>query len=259
MADETTSLPIIRTKLHRPPVPREHVHRPLLLEPLEQRRQRPLTLVSAPAGYGKSTLVSCWLDRCDCPIGWISLDQHDNDLLLFLTYFVAAVHTMFPDAVSEMMTLVNARTLPPLSVLAGSLANELDLIEEDFVLVLDDIHLIQEKSVYDLLTELLRHPPRPMHLVLVGRRDPSLPITSLRARDQVTEVRLFDLRFTTVETAAFLKTALGEQVHASDSKTGKISKAISYQFSAVGCVRCVHFHSLAGLDRAKVKGGNTCG
>jgi LuxR family maltose regulon positive regulatory protein len=131
---------------------------------------------------------------------------------LFLTYFLAAAQTMFPRAVNETTALVNAPTLPPLPVLAGSLANELDLIEQDFILVLDDIHHIQEKSVYDLIIELLRHPPRPMHLVLVGRLDPSLHITSLHARDQVTEVRLFDLRFNVQETAEFLTMALGEQV-----------------------------------------------
>jgi LuxR family maltose regulon positive regulatory protein len=118
------------------------VHRVRLVEWLEQGRQRPLTLVSAPAGYGKSTLASCWLEACDCPSAWVSLHEQDNDLRLFLTYFVAAVQTMFPHAVGETMALVNAPTLPPLSFLARSLANELDLIEQDFILVLDDIHCI---------------------------------------------------------------------------------------------------------------------
>jgi LuxR family maltose regulon positive regulatory protein len=124
------------------------------LERLEQNRQRPLTLVSAPAGYGKSTLVSSWLQECSSPHAWLSLDKNDNDLHLFLNYFLAAVQTMFPDAASETMTLVNTPILPPLSVLAGSLANELDLIEQDFILVLDDIHRIREKSVYKLLISI---------------------------------------------------------------------------------------------------------
>ena len=212
MAEEKTNIQILRTKLHRPRVPKDHVHRARLVERLEERRYRPLTLVSAPAGYGKSTVVSCWLERCDCPSGWVSLHEQDNDLRLFLTYFVAGVQTMFPHAVSETMALLNAPTLPPLSVLAASLTNELDLIEEDFILVLDDFHCIQDKSVHDLLTELLRQPPRPMHLVIVGRRDPSLPITSLHARGQVTEVRLFDLRFTAQEAAELLEVKLGKQI-----------------------------------------------
>ena len=212
MADETTTIPFIRTKLHRPPVPRDHVHRARLLERLEQRRYRPLTLVSAPAGYGKSTLVSCWLDRCDGPFAWLSLDEHDNDLRSFLTYFVTAVQTMFPDGVGKTMTLVNAPNLPPQMTLAASLANELDSLEQDFILVLDDIHLIQDKSVHDLLNILLRHSPRPMHLVLIGRRDPPLRISELRGRDRVTEIRTQDLSFTAVETAEFLKVAVEEQI-----------------------------------------------
>jgi len=219
MADETTTTNLIRTKLNRFPIPEGHVHRPRLLERLEQNRQRPLTLVSAPAGYGKSTLVSCWLQMCASPHAWLSLDKNDNDLHLFLSYFLAAIQTMFPHAVSETMTLVNSPTLPSLSVLAGSLVNELDLIEQDFILVLDDIHRIREKSVYKLLTELLRHPPRSMHLVLIGRRDPSLALASLRAREQVTEVRLFELRFTMEETAEFLQIAMGGKINEAQTAT----------------------------------------
>jgi LuxR family maltose regulon positive regulatory protein len=189
------------------------------LERLERNRQRPLTLVSAPAGYGKSTLVSCWLQACASSHAWLSLDKNDDDLHLFLNYFLAAVQTMFPDALSETMTLVNTPILPPLSILAGSLVNELDLIEQDFILVLDDIHRIREESVFNLLTELLRHPPRSMHLVLIGRRDPNLPIVSLRARKQVNEVRLFDLRFTMEETAEFLQIALGGKVDEAQTAT----------------------------------------
>jgi len=219
MADETTSPAIKRTKLHRFPIPEGHVHRPRLLERLEQNRQRPLTLVSTPAGYGKSTLVSCWLQECSSPHAWVSLDKNDNDLHLFLNYFLAAVQTMFPDAVSETMTLVNTPTLPPLSVLTGSLVNELDLIEQDFILVLDDIHRIREESVYKLLTELLRHPPPSMHLVLIGRRDPSLSLASLRAKKQVSEVRLLDLRFTMEETAEFLQIELGRKINEAQTAT----------------------------------------
>lgn len=212
MAKKTTIDTILRTKLYRPPVPRDYVHRPRLLEYLDQRRERPVTLVSAPAGYGKSVLISSWLETCDIPNAWLSLDEHENDLRQFLFYFLTAIQTLFPDAVSETTTLANASSLPPKSVLARSLSNELDAIERDFMIVLDDIHRIQEKSVYDLLTELLQHPPRPMHIVLIGRRDPNLPITSFRARNQISEVRLFDLRFTTDETATYLQTMLGEQI-----------------------------------------------
>ena len=95
MADETTTDPLITTKLHRPLADRIHVHRPHLLEWLDQRRSRPLTLVSAPAGYGKSVLIRSWLESCDIPNAWVSLDKNDNDLRTFTAYFVAAVKTLF--------------------------------------------------------------------------------------------------------------------------------------------------------------------
>jgi LuxR family maltose regulon positive regulatory protein len=212
MADETINSTILRTKFHRPPAPGDYVHRARLSEYLDQQLERPLTLVSAPAGYGKSTLVSCWLDSCDRPNTWISLDENDNDLRQFLSYFIAAVKTIFPNAVSATSTLVYAPTLPPLSTLVGTLANELDAIEQDFILVLDDIHCIQEQSVHHFLKDLLRHPPQPMHLVLIGRRDPSLSIAALRARSQLVEIRLQDLRFTAGETAAYLQQIMKKQI-----------------------------------------------
>ena len=159
-------------KLHRSPVLVDYVHRSQLLEQLQKGRKQPLALVTAPAGYGKSTLVSCSLETCGSPGAWLSLDEHDNDLRLILFYFLAAVQTISRGAGRESLALVNAWTPP---VLAGSLANELDRIEQDFILVLDDFQLIGDKSIHDLLDELLRHPPRPMHLVLVGCRDQFLP------------------------------------------------------------------------------------
>ena len=102
------SLPVIRTKLHRPPILAAHLHRKQLLDRLNQGRQRPLTLVSAPAGYGKSTLVSCWLESCDFPSAWVSLDEADNDLRLFLSYFVSAILKIFPAACSGTVTILNS-------------------------------------------------------------------------------------------------------------------------------------------------------
>ena len=181
MVGETTTDPLIRTKLHRPLVYRNHIQRPHLLERLEKNRQRPLTLVSAPAGYGKSTLVSEWLDTCDSPSAWLSLDKSDNELGMFLSYLLAAVEIIFPHAVSKTMTLVNGLTLPPLTTLAGTLVNELDRIEQSFILVLDDYHLIKKTPVNNLITETLKHPPQSLYLVIVGRSDPTLPISTLRA------------------------------------------------------------------------------
>ncbi|MGD8700652.1 MAG: LuxR C-terminal-related transcriptional regulator, partial [Gemmatimonadales bacterium] len=170
------------------------------------------TLVSAAAGYGKSTLVCGWLDGLDGRSAWLSLDESDNDLRGFLHYVVAAVQSVFPSAMRETEELLEAASLPPLSFIAGALINDLDELEEPFVLVLDDIHRINERSVNELLAELLTFPPRGFHLMLLGRRDPFLPIAKLRALDQVTEVRVDDLQFGADETASFLKNALRAEV-----------------------------------------------
>ena len=212
MAGEQTTDPVIRTKLHRPPVYRNHIQRPHLLERLEKNRQGPLTLVSAPVGCGKSTLVSNWLDSCDSPSAWLSLDKQDNDLGKFLSYLLAAVETIFPHAVSKTMTLVNALTLPPLSTLAGTLVNELDRIEQSFILVLDDYHLIKETAVNNMIAETLKHPPQFFHLVIVGRHDPGLPISTLRAQSKLAEIRTPDLRFSVAETETFLNQVMGIQI-----------------------------------------------
>ncbi|MFN2166694.1 MAG: transcriptional regulator, partial [Anaerolineae bacterium] len=191
---------LIQTKLHRPPLPVDLVLRPRLIEWLEQRRERPLTLVSAPAGYGKSTLISCWLRSADCPSAWLSLDEHDNALGGFLRYFLAAIQTIFPDALPETQALLQAPLLPQISTIAHLLINEIDQLGEPFLLVLDDFHVIEVQPIHDLLNELLLHPPRNLHLVLGTRMDPVLPLVSLRADGRMTEIRSQDLRFSPEET-----------------------------------------------------------
>jgi LuxR family maltose regulon positive regulatory protein len=212
METHNTNIPLLRTKLYRPPVPADHVHRSKLLEQLEKAPHRPLVLVSAPAGYGKTTLVSCWLDICDRPGAWLSLDENDSGLRQFLSYFVAAVRTLFPEAGRDTITLINARKLPSTRVLAHTMLNELDKIEQDFIVVLDDIHRIQGEVVQDFLSMILRHSSRFVQLVLVGRRDPIVPIASLRAKGLVTELRLRDLRFTADEAAEFFQGAVGPKL-----------------------------------------------
>ncbi len=213
MADSTgKNIEIIRTKLHFPLVPDDHIRRPRLLDMLDQQRQLPLILVSAPAGYGKSTLISCWLETVEHPSAWLSLDENDNDLRMFLIYFVKAVQKMFPDVGGKTLDLLEAPNLPPLSKLAATLVNELSGIEQPFVLALDDYQSIREQSVHDLLTELLRHPPPSMYLVLMGRRDPPLPFATYRAQGRLIEIGAPDLRFTVRETETFLQQALKREI-----------------------------------------------
>jgi len=204
---------LLQTKLYQPPVQVGLVPRPRLFDQLNAHwRDRPLTLISAPAGYGKSVLASMWLKSINSPSCWVSLDERDNDLRVFSAYLLAAVNKAFPDISLRSQTLLE--TANPLSahMLAGYLLNDLDQVKQPFILVLDDIHLIHEQSVIELLSELLKHPPRATHLVLISRQDPPIPIASLRAYRLITEIRLSDLRFTPAETAQLLEHILNRAV-----------------------------------------------
>jgi LuxR family maltose regulon positive regulatory protein len=173
---------------------------------------RPLTLVAAPAGYGKSVLVCSWLNTSERPCAWLSLDETIDDLGVFLTYFVAAIQTVFPTALGRTQALLSAISLPPIDVLSGSLINELDEIEHDFIMVLEDYHSIRKQEIHEFLTGLLQPPAKHMHLVLITRRDPPLHTGALLARHQMAAVRLSDLRFSTDETALFMQQALGSRL-----------------------------------------------
>ncbi|MFH1981351.1 MAG: LuxR C-terminal-related transcriptional regulator [Pseudomonadota bacterium] len=237
--------PIIRTKLHRPPVASDHVHRGELLNRLARQQHRPLTLVSAPAGYGKSTLVSCWLTACDDPSTWVSLDEHDSDLRGFLSYLIAAIQSVLPGACGEIMPKLGFERLPDVSAMAINLINELDRFEKPFILVLDDYHRIRDKKVHELIADLLRHPSAVMHLVLIGRRDPPLPLASLRAKGQMLEIRTRDLRFSLEETLIFLQQTTGAPV-------GSDVAAILEERTE-GWVTGLRLAALAMMDKKDVK------
>ena len=200
---------LLRTKLHRPVARGNFVCRPRLHERLNQGLDTPLTLISAPAGYGKSLLVSHWVESRDVPSAWLSLDESDSAVDIFVDYLLAAVETVVPDACPQTRRMARAADPPTLSVLGDSLVNELDVLGSPLVLVLDDYHRIPADSeVHGLLRQLLAHPPQPLHLVIVSRRDPPLNLTNLRAKGQLTEVRLQDLRFTPAETQALFQVVL---------------------------------------------------
>jgi LuxR family maltose regulon positive regulatory protein len=121
MEINSVDISILRTKLHRPPISSDHIHRTRLLERLNKNRYRPFTLISAPAGYGKSTLVSFWLELCELPSAWVSLYEYDNNLHLFLSYFVQAVQNIFPGTVHDTQAMLKTPDLPPVTVLSRSL------------------------------------------------------------------------------------------------------------------------------------------
>ena len=206
MAPEFGKIPVIRTKLQRPHPAAGTIARPRLFALLAE--QHPLTLVVAPAGFGKTTLVSSWLETTTVPYGWLTLDEGDSDPAVFLTYLLAALQAPAPHAGREILAMIDARAPIPTNLLARALINDLDGIEQPFVLVLDDYHLLQGEEVHAIVRELLLHPPRALHLVLAARQEPPLPIAGLRARGLATEVRADALRFTTGETAEFLRRAL---------------------------------------------------
>jgi len=208
VADPVDILPLIRTKLYPPSVPEDCVPRPRLMSALDQALRVPLTVVSAPAGYGKSVMVSDWISRLDTPSAWVSLDDTESDLRQFLTCVIQAIESFAPDALAAVRELLPAVELPPLQMLFGYLINDLDHIDEPFVLVLDDFHRLNSQSpVGDLLTLLLDRPPPGMHLLIVTRRDLSIPLGRLRASNQLVEIRMRDLRFTPEEASALIFSA----------------------------------------------------
>ncbi len=176
--------------------------RPRLVDQLNPPNS--LTFILAPAGYGKTTLLSTWLETCHMPTAWLSLDDRDDDLAVFATGLAEALQSVLPAVVDNTLTALNGMTLPPPEVLARTLLNDLVLIQQDFILVLDDYHVILNQAIHDLVLELVSHPPQPLHLVISSRYDPPFPLSSLRARGYVTELRGGDLRFTPEEAGQFL-------------------------------------------------------
>ena len=200
---------LLATKLHRPRASAALVPRPRLLEELKAGLSQRLTLISAPAGYGKTTVVNQWLDSIDHPTAWISLDEHDGDLAVFLSYFVAAVRSIYPDAGRSTETLLKAPTLPSPGRLADSLLHDLVALPGPLILVLDDYHMIQTVDVQVAMARLVQHMPAHVHLVLTTRADPPLPLERLRGRQQLVELRSADLRFTPEEASRLLRQMLG--------------------------------------------------
>ncbi len=204
-----------QTKLHRPALPRDVLRRDSLLELMAGAGRTPATLVCAPAGYGKSLLVSQWLEEERHDHVWLSLDEGESDLRQFLTYVVAGIQGVVSGSCEETRSLVEATELPDLEALARCFSNDLGLLGSPLVLVFDDYHrLAAPSSVHDLLTRLFEHPSRDLHVVLIARHDPPLEFAKLRARALLTEIRTRDLRFTAAQSAELLTTSAGIDITA---------------------------------------------
>jgi LuxR family maltose regulon positive regulatory protein len=203
------SAPILATKLYIPPPRTKVVPRPCLVERLNEGLQRRLTLISAPAGFGKTTLVSEWIVSYGRPVAWLSLDEGDGDPVRFISYLVAALQTIKAGIGEGLVAVLQSPQPPSTESILIALINEITTIPDHFILVLDDYHLIDSKPVDYALTFLLAHLPPQMHLVIATREDPHLSLAQSRARGQLTELRAADLRFTPSEAAEFLNQLMG--------------------------------------------------
>jgi LuxR family maltose regulon positive regulatory protein len=203
--------PLLETKLHVPRLRRALVARPRLSERLSRGAESALTLVSAPAGFGKTTLLTEWL--ADAPTdgqsaAWLSLDQRDNDPAVFWTYLIAALQTAAP-GVGEGALLQLQSPRAPIEAVLAALLNDLSAVSNSVVLVLDDYHVIEARDVHEGMAFILEHLPPQIHLVVAGRADPALPLPRLRGRGELVEIRAADLRFTPDEASAYLTGVMG--------------------------------------------------
>jgi LuxR family transcriptional regulator, maltose regulon positive regulatory protein len=211
--------PILTTKLYLPPRRPNAVLRPRLIEAWEKVLSHKLTLVSAPAGFGKTTLVSEWLAGFGYPVAWLSLDVGDNEPNRFLQYFIAALQKVDPSLGQGLLTQLASSQTAPTEAMLTSLLNDIACSSNNFVVTLDDYHVIDSKPVDTMVGFLLEYLPSQMHLVIITREDPQLSLSRLRARNQLIELRASDLRFTSDETAEFLNRVMNLNLSAHDITT----------------------------------------
>ncbi len=212
-------LPLLQTKLLIPPIRPKLVARPRLVERLNAGLEHRLVLVSAPAGFGKTTLLSEWAAGAGEPVAWLSLDGEDNDPARFLIYLLAALKQINPGIGETAQLMLQASQPPPPQSLLAGLINDLAALPAACILVLDDYHLIQNLSIHQQLAFLLEHMPPQAHLVMATREDPPLPLARLRARNQIADIRQSDLTFTEEETADFLRRVMGLDLSPDDMAT----------------------------------------
>jgi LuxR family maltose regulon positive regulatory protein len=216
------STPLLETKLFLPRPRRGLVPRPRLRERLQRGLAAKLMLVSAPAGFGKTTVLVDWMAAVSASgdvvtsTAWLSLDAGDNDPATFWTYVIAALRTVNPDVGADALGLLQEPQPPPVQVVLTTLLNDLGAAEADVVLLLDDYHVIDSPEVRAGMEYLLEHLPPGLHLVIASRADPALPLPRLRARGDLVEIRAADLRFTPEEAASYLTDTMGLQLTPGD-------------------------------------------
>jgi LuxR family maltose regulon positive regulatory protein len=210
---------LLMSKLSVPFVRPSLVARAGLSEKLDEGLGGKLTLLSAPAGFGKTTLLSSWIGELSDdgrPVAWLSLDPGDNDPTRFWRYFVTAVDQIMPGSAETALALLGSPQAPPIEAILTTLLNEVGDLDADSVLVLDDYHLIESRAIHEALTFLIDYLSPRIHLVIATRADPPLPLPRLRARGEMTELRADDLRFTPEDAAMFLNRVMGLELSAED-------------------------------------------
>jgi LuxR family maltose regulon positive regulatory protein len=213
--------PLLRTKLYVPPTRPVLVPRPRLTRRLSEALDRKLTLVSAPAGFGKTTLLSEWIETCDlsAEVGWLSVDEDDNDPTRFMAYLMAAFQSARAELGTDALDAFQAHQAPAAQALLAALINQIDATPAPLLLVLDDYHLIIARAVHEAVDFLLQHSPGNLHLVIATRSEPPLHLARLRGQGQLSDLRASDLRFTCEEAAAFLELIVGAELSAEDLVT----------------------------------------
>ena len=218
LASQVIYDPLLATKLHVPRPGSHLIHRPRLTQRLQQNWAKTLILLSAPAGFGKSTLLAEWLAESSIPTAWLSLETQENKLEHFLTYLIAALQTLAPNIGKTALALLYSQEPAPIEIVLTLLLNDLTASAmQPFLLILNDYHVIMERSVHEAVTFLLDHQPRQMHLLLATREDPPLPLARLRGQNALYELRAADLRFSIEETAAFLIDTMALPLSAEES------------------------------------------
>jgi LuxR family transcriptional regulator, maltose regulon positive regulatory protein len=207
---------LLVTKTHRPILPPDWVARPRLSSKLVEALRYKFVLLSAPAGYGKTTVVIEALQGFKKPVGWVSLEASDNTPGIFWNYFIMALQSVIPGACQTALNALQSPQPPPAEWLLTAIINSISDFEDDFVLVLDDYHTIESPVIHEAMSFFVEHLPRQIHLVIASRIDPPLPLARWRVRGQLNELRATDLRFTSVEAAEFLNHAMGFNLSAED-------------------------------------------
>ena len=263
-------VPLLLTKIHMPAVRAEFVPRPRLVNQLTAPGK--LTLICAPAGFGKTTLASCWLAQKNQRAAWLSLDKSDNDLHRFFTYFINALQQI--DSTVGQTALDTLQTPnPPLPdtaeatapIFLSHLINDLAQSDQQFILVLDDYHLIDTEAIHNALTFLVENQPPQLHLVILSRTEPPLPIVKLRAKNQLVTIQANDLRFIRAETEAFFNQAMqlrltDEQIAQLENQTeGWVTGLQLAALSLKDTSNAISFiHRLSGNDNGRLNNDARC-